>query len=213
MHTYCHSTSVNGLWNAIKDICRECLNLVPSKESSTQYNQPWINNTVKRLSRKKQCCYNQIRIMGFTEDWLKYHQIKRESQHECHKAFNNYIANLVSTLKRCVPPRNFGATLKAENKISVALVPWLHVADKTLTNSQDMADVLNNFFASVFTHEDSSSCPYLNEDSSFPDMSPIHIHPHGVEQLLSGLRLHKHLDQIWWPPTFWNCLLTSWLLP
>ena len=35
MHTYCHSTSVNDLWNAIKDICGECLNLVPSKESST----------------------------------------------------------------------------------------------------------------------------------------------------------------------------------
>ena len=46
----------------------------------------------------------------------------------------------------------------------------LHVEDKTLTNSQDMADALN-LFASVFTHEDLSSWPYLNElDSSFPDM-------------------------------------------
>ena len=25
----------------------------------------------------------------------------------------------------------------------------------------------------------------------FPDMPPIHIHPHEVEQLLSGLKLHK----------------------
>ena len=101
MHTHCHSTPVNDLWNAIKDICRECLNLVPTKESSTRYNQPWINSTVKRLSYKKQCCCNQARIMGFTEGWLKYHQIKRESRHECHKAFNNYNANLVSTEEMC----------------------------------------------------------------------------------------------------------------
>ena len=54
-----------------------------------------------------------------------------------------------------------------------------------------MAGGLNNFFAAVFTHEDLTSWPYLNEDSSFPDMPPIHIHPHRVEQLLSGLKLHK----------------------
>ena len=79
MHTYCHSTPINDLWNAIKNICTGCLNLVPSKESSTQYNQPWINSTVKCLLRKKPHCYNRAHIMGFTEDWLKYHQIKRES--------------------------------------------------------------------------------------------------------------------------------------
>ena len=49
----------------------------------------------------------------------------------------------------------------------------LHIEGKTLTNSQDMTDALNNFFASVFTREGFSSSPYLNEDSSFPDMPPI----------------------------------------
>ena len=57
----------------------------------------------------------------------------------------------------------------------------LHVETKTLTNSQDIADALSNFFASVFTHEDLTSWPYLNEDSSFPDIPPIYIHPHRVE--------------------------------
>ena len=50
-----------------------------------------------------------------------------------------------------------------------------------------MAGGLNNFFALVFTHEDLTSWPYLNEDSSFPDMPPIHIRPHGVKQLLKLL--------------------------
>ena len=54
-----------------------------------------------------------------------------------------------------------------------------------------MADALNNFFALAFTHEDLTSLLYLIKDSSFPDMPPIHVHPHGVEQLLSGLMLHK----------------------
>ena len=152
---------------------------MPSKESSTRYNHPWINSTVKRLSCKKQRCYNQARITGFTEDWLKYHQIKRESQHECYKAFNNYIANLVSTEEMC-PTKKLWSYIKSRKQDFCGIGP-LHVEGKTITNSQDMADALNNFFASVFTHEYLSSWPYVNEDSSFPDMPPRHIHPHGVE--------------------------------
>ena len=39
-------------------ITTSCLIMVPNKESSTRFNQPWINNAVKRLSRRKQRCYN-----------------------------------------------------------------------------------------------------------------------------------------------------------
>ena len=38
--------------------------MVPNKESSTRFNQPWINNAVKRLSRRKQRCYNRARNTG-----------------------------------------------------------------------------------------------------------------------------------------------------
>ena len=151
------TTSVNDLWNAIKDTCRECLNLMPSKESSTWYNQPWINSTVKHLSHKKQCCYNWACITGFTVDRLKYHQIKRENWHEYHKAFNNYIPNVVSTEEMC-PTKKLWPYIKSQKQDFCGIGP-LHVEDKTLTNSQDMADALNNFFASVLTHEDLSSWP------------------------------------------------------
>ena len=70
-------------------------------------------------------------------------------------------------------------------------VGQLYVEGKTLANSQDMADAFNCFFASVFTQEDLRSWPDLNNDSSFPDMPPVHINPWGVEQLLSRLKLHK----------------------
>ena len=141
-YIYCHSTLANDLWIAFKDICRECLNLVPSKESSTQYNQPWINSTAKHLSRKKQHCYNWAHITGFTEGWLKYHQIKKESQHECHKALNNYIANLVSNEEMC-PTNKLWSYIKSQ-KLDFCAVGPLHVEGKTLTNSQDMADAHNN---------------------------------------------------------------------
>ena len=90
--------------------------------------------------------------MEFTEDWLKCHQIKRKSRHECHKAFNNYIAYLVSTKEMC-PTKKLWSYIKSRKQDFCGIGP-LHVEGKTLTNFQDMVDALNNFFASVFTYED-----------------------------------------------------------
>ena len=98
---------------------------------------------------------------------------------------------ILSVLKRCVPPRNFGPTLKAKNKISVVLVHCMLREKHSLIPKTWQMLLITSLFILVFTHKDLSSWPNLNEDSSFPDMPPIHIHPHGVEQLLSGLKLHN----------------------
>ena len=64
------------------------------------------------------------------------------------------------------PTKKLWSYIKSRKQDFCGVGP-LHIEGKTLTNSQDMADALNNFFASVFTREDLSSWPYLNEDSSF----------------------------------------------
>ena len=35
------------------------MSMVPSKISSTRYNQPWINTSIKRLCHQKQRRYNK----------------------------------------------------------------------------------------------------------------------------------------------------------
>ena len=49
---------------------------------------------------------------------------------------------------------------------------------------------LNEYFTSVFTKEDISNIPTL-DDYSFPDISPISITNAGVLALLSNLKIHK----------------------
>ena len=134
MHTYCHSTSVNDLWNAIKDIYKSCLIMVPNKESSTHFNQPWINNAVKRLSRRKQRCYNRARNTGLPEDWLRYHQVKKVEMSVIKLLITTSL--ILLTLMESNLLRNFGPILKAKNETTVVsvhcilmvnqlLIPWM----------------------------------------------------------------------------------------
>ena len=66
----------------------------------------------------------------------------------------------------------------------------MHIDGKSVTNPLDMAAALNDFFTSVFTHENLNSLPCSDEDISYPDMPPICICPQGVEQILSELKPH-----------------------
>ena len=82
---------VNTLWNYFRILCNECINSIPSKSISTNNNHPWISTFIKRLSRRKQRCYNRARLSHHPEDWQLYYQLKKECQKECQFAYNRYI--------------------------------------------------------------------------------------------------------------------------
>ena len=70
------TTPVSTLWNRFSQICNHCLNLIPSKWSTTKHNQPWITRHIKQLSRKKQRAYNHARLTNHTTDWSTYLDLK-----------------------------------------------------------------------------------------------------------------------------------------
>ena len=67
------------------------------------------------------------------------------------------------------------------------------------TQNETKADILNQQFASVFSHEDTSALPDMGP-SPYPDMPDITVNNPGIAKLLSGLNPHKACgpDQI--PP-------------
>ena len=56
----------------------------------------------------------------------------------------------------------------------------------------EKTEILNKYFASVFTVNPGSRSPLPPlRESSTPDITPISIDPHGVKRLLDGLDIHK----------------------
>ena len=49
---------VNTLWSSFKNICHTCLDKIPSKSANAHTHRPWINHSIKHLTRRKQKAYN-----------------------------------------------------------------------------------------------------------------------------------------------------------
>ena len=165
-------------------ICNTCMDLVPTKLSSTKHYQPWINSHIKHLTRKKQRAYNHARATNTEYDWAKYKDIKRQCQYECRKCFNQYVANLIDPNSNVVTKRLW-SYIKSK-KLDHTGVGTLKHQGSTYTDSQEKADLLADYFSSVFTHEDTSHIPDLSGEtlSSIPQ---IVVHSDGVAQLLSNV--------------------------
>ena len=72
------------MWSDFMSMCSDCMDMVPSKLSSTRFNQPWVNSKTKQMCTKKKRMYNRARSTGKDSDWNKYYNLKKTVQYECH---------------------------------------------------------------------------------------------------------------------------------
>jgi len=170
------STPVDLLWTKFLEICNIGLDSVPTKLSFTRHNQPWITGHIKRLSYKKKCAYNHAREINNSDDWTKYHSLKRLCQHECHAAFNKYVYNLVDRNKN-VLTKKLWTYIKSKKQDHTG-IGALTYQGNTYTDSTGKAKIFADYFSSVFTHEDISHIPDL-DGTPLPNISPLQIHVEG----------------------------------
>jgi len=74
-------SDVEYLWSTFKEKCNSVLmTKIPSKLSSSKFYQPWINKSIKQLTRRKQHLYNKARRSGSAAHWNTYKTFKRYTQ-------------------------------------------------------------------------------------------------------------------------------------
>ncbi|XP_072051686.1 uncharacterized protein [Amphiura filiformis] len=86
------STPVELLSREIEQYLQKILHdRVPSKLSSTRFNQPWFNTSTKRICRRKARAFKKARKTNRDRDWRRFGQLKKQSQITCRQAYNKYL--------------------------------------------------------------------------------------------------------------------------
>ena len=120
---YTASTNVEELAQAIQceleSVIEEC---VPSKLSSSRYNQPWFNSSTKRATRRKARAYRKARRTNRERDWLRFRRLKKESQRQCRSSYNKYIYDIVHS-DPGVRNKKLGALIKSKRTDQMGVAP------------------------------------------------------------------------------------------
>ena len=150
--------------------------------------QPWINQDLKRLSRRKKKAYNRARTTRKKEDWAAYKKLKKDNQRECRRAYSSHGSNLVSDEQTGNPKKLF-SFIKSK-KCDASGVVSLTSNGVNHSDSVKKANILNDQFTSVFTKEDLSTVPELNS-TDHQRVHPIVVSRKGVLKLLQDINPHK----------------------
>ena len=181
-------TPVDVLWDEFLSVCNMCMDSIPTRFTSSKCKHPWINNCIKRITRRKQRAYNQARRSNLATDWSKYYDLKRECQRECRTAFNRYVSNLVDPNKNIITKRLW-SFIKNKRQDNVGVSTLKHEG-RTYVDATEKVNLLADYFSSIFTNEDVSNIPTLSTNP-IPSISSIRVHVDGVYQLLSNIQQHK----------------------
>ncbi|VDI42580.1 Hypothetical predicted protein [Mytilus galloprovincialis] len=182
---------ITAMWEFIKTSLLTILEqTVPSKMSSSRFNQPWINQKIKKLTRQKKRSFEKARKTKRKSDFDRYHRLKAATQKECRKAYRDYINDIINP-ELSANPKRFWGFIKSKKCESVGVSPLKDTDGLTYSESEKKANILNDQFSSVFnTSEDIKTIPNKGK-SPHPTMNRIHVTENGVQKLLSNLNIHK----------------------
>ena len=116
-------------------------------------------DVTERLSRRKKRQFKKAKTSGADEDFNLYKDLKRLSRSTCQiKAYNEFMKNIISPDAPSNPKR-FWAFIRSMRCDPSGVHPLKSSDGKTHIDSTEKANILNDYFCSVFTKESDENTP------------------------------------------------------
>ena len=183
-HTEFQNLNTNDAWTRFKTLLDESINrYIPLKPRRKKGRPVWMNRKVRNLVNRKQSSWKKITKNRSDSNFEKY----KLAEKLCKKG----VSEAKRRFERCMADsgnkRPFAAYVKSKTKARVNVGP-LKVNNATICDNQEMAEVLNGFFVSVFTDEPDGPIPPATALPSGSVLREIRFESSKVKKKLAGLR-------------------------
>ncbi|XP_072014972.1 uncharacterized protein [Amphiura filiformis] len=147
-------------WLLFKSVYNQTVkNHIPQKKTKKRYKPPWLSSKVKKSVKKKYNLYKRYRKSKQYKDYEEYKKQNNVTRKIVREAQAKYEQRLMKEFKS--KPKAFYSYVRQNQKVKVG-VAQLEKDDGNLTeNDEEAAEVLSQFFQSVFTQEPTGEAPEL----------------------------------------------------
>ena len=146
-------------------------------------NPPWMSRHVKRICNKKK------------RHWITYLNYRTQENYNQYKISENEAKKVVKKAKKQYEKkiafgnnkRKFDSYVKNKTKNKSGIGPLKH-NNTIVTDDGEMATLLNNFFSSVFTREDTTNIPTMPTLPSNSVLNTVRFNASDVEKKIEKLK-------------------------
>ena len=171
-------------WSFFKDKVDEGIDTFIPKMDRRKKNRPcWIDNKVSKLSRRKQKLWK-----NYIKDSSDVNfQIYKLAEKELKRTVRNAKRNFEKKLSKSENKKCFNSYVKSKLNSRVPIGP-LKVNKETVSENIDIANVLNGYFCSVFTKEDTSNIPVPRDMNCNSTLSNVVFEPLDIIKKIEKLK-------------------------
>ena len=174
----------NDGWNLLKNVLSDSISkYVPTKVKNDETHPKWASKNVYKLSRKKRqkwakYCENR------TDDNLKEYKIIEK---KCKKAVRQSKRNFEKKIANSDNVKSFYSYVRNKTKSKCAVGP-LKINNNVISDSLEMAQNFNSYFATVFTRDDNVSVNVQQHPNAKSMLKLAQITPKEVKEKIINLK-------------------------
>ena len=117
---------------------------VPSKQLSTRHNLPWFDKKAK----SNQKIYNREKLTGNTNDWQKYRNVKKSTNHHLKRSHRHHVNSKLSDALENNNTKTFWSYIKSLRNDNNVVAP-IKVEGELHSDPTQKATLLSKQFQSV----------------------------------------------------------------
>ena len=178
------------MWNILRKTLDDAVELfVPSSTIRAPGQPKWLTREVIRLVRRKKRAYRLTRTHGTVENWTKYKTLEKEVIVKLRNAKRRMEKNLAYSKETTT--KTFANYIKSKSKSITGIGPLKSSTGALITDEKDMAEILNNFFSSVFTKDDPQSEIPLRHPETAERLTNVVFTRNKIREKIKGLKANS----------------------
>ena len=181
---------VNTQWNSLKEIIYKGMQrYIPQVEmkKNQRLKPKWMDKHCMRQIKRKYNAYRRYLNSPDGEAYQKYILERNKAKKIIKKSKKRDEANIAGDAKK--NPKRFWKFVQEKLKWNTGISALKKGNDELATSDKEKAEVLNDFFSSVFTREKLDNLPDVEHNNKIKDtyLQDIRITSHAVEKKLKEL--------------------------
>ena len=150
--------SVDEMWDTFERSIRSIMDAcIPHKMTSSRYNLPWFNRSLRRQSRAMLRLYNKAKRSQNPQHWSEFRDARKRLRKNLKSAREKFVSDYLGESIKDNPKR-FCSFIKHLKKDDPCVADF-KVDGQIISDSETKSDLANKQFSNVYTKEDLASIP------------------------------------------------------
>ena len=191
---FCNINDINAQWKFFSETYAKAVHkCIPLKKRRIEHKikPSWWTNDIANCLREKKNAHYRLKILNNDEERTKFTDLRRKAKrliNQSKRAMELRIANQCKS-----NPKEFYKYIREKQVVTSTIGPLTDENGVFTTDEHQMSNILNTFFASVFTAEDTSNIPMLPAVQSDVStlLNNINVTENEVSDCINKLKTNK----------------------